>query len=154
MYILAIDPGAEQSAYCVWDSKEQKIVDKGIENNKVLLQKIHNLSTFPDYFFVVETTQCFGMPVGKEVFETIWWEGRFCQVWSEGWGKEFMRIYRKDIKLHFCNSLRAKDANIRQALVDRFGKPGTKKSPGTLYGVKKDIWSAVALAVYAADKRR
>jgi hypothetical protein len=47
--------------------------------------------------------------------------------------------------------MRAKDSNIRQALIDRFGEPGTKKVPGLLYGIKKDEWSALALGVFWHD---
>ncbi|HET6477318.1 MAG TPA: hypothetical protein VFH93_14740 [Thermoleophilia bacterium] len=43
-----------------------------------------------------------------------------------------------------------KDANIRQALLDRFGGPaavGRKAAPGPLYGIARDVWSALAIAV-------
>jgi hypothetical protein len=64
------------------------------------------------------------MPVGAEVFETIYWSGRF----AEAYGVEHdARITRIDVKMHLCHSPRAKDGNVRQALIDRFGKPGTKK---------------------------
>jgi hypothetical protein len=57
------------------------------------------------------------------------------------------RIPRLKVKLHLCHDSRAKDANIRAALIDRFGKPGTKKNPGALYGVTRDLWSALAVAI-------
>jgi hypothetical protein len=47
---------------------------------------------------------------------------------------------------------RAKDQNIRQALIDRLGPPGTKKNPGPTYGVTSHMWSALAVAVTAHDK--
>ena len=62
-----------------------------------------------------------------------------------------MRAYRKQIVMHHCNDARAKDKNIRQAMIDRFGEPGTKKNPGGTYGISKDIWSALAIAAYALD---
>jgi hypothetical protein len=53
--------------------------------------------------------------------------------------------------MHLCNSMRAKDANVRQALIDRFGPVGTKKQPGKLYGVATHYWAALGVAVYSAD---
>lgn len=42
---------------------------------------------------------------------------------------------------------------MRQALIDRFGAPSTKKAPGLLYGVSSHMWAALALAVCAHDRR-
>jgi hypothetical protein len=62
------------------------------------------------------------------------------------------------VKLHLCKSTKANDASIRQALIDRYGPGkeraiGTKKAPGPLYGVKADVWAALALAVTWHDTR-
>jgi hypothetical protein len=47
--------------------------------------------------------------------------------------------------------MKAKDANIRQALIDIYGGNdkaiGNKKTPGPLYGIKGDLWAALAVAV-------
>lgn len=77
---------------------------------------------------IIEMVASYGMPVGKEVFDTCVWIGRFKQrALSEG--KEVEYIYRKDEKMNICHSMKAKDSNIRQALIDRFGVVGTKKNP-------------------------
>lgn len=68
------------------------------------------------------------MPVGESVFQTCVWIGRFTQLADE-LGKGFAYIYRKDEKMNICHSMKAKDSNIRQALIDRFGDVGTKKNP-------------------------
>ena len=95
----------------------------------------------------------YGMPVGAEVFSTCLWIGRFIEKWvTFTCLPEPQLIPRGDIKLHLCRSLRAKDANVRQALIDRFGAPGTKKAPGALYGVTSHCWAALALAVCAFDR--
>ena len=80
---------------------------------------------------------CYGMPVGKEVFDTCVWIGRFIQEAYE-LGIDCDYIYRKEEKMNLCNSMKAKDSNIRQALIDRFGTAGTKKNPGWFYGFKAD----------------
>ena len=63
--------------------------------------------------------------------------------------------------MYLCNSMRAKDSNIRQAILDRYpttggGKcpqVGTKKEPGPLYGVSKDVWAAIGVGLtYQAGK--
>jgi hypothetical protein len=101
-----------------------------------------------------EMIASYGMAVGKEVFETCVWIGRFIQAA----GPERVRlIYRKDVKLRLCGSPRAKDANIRQALIDKWGGKaeaiGTIKKQGPLYHVKSHAWAALAVAVVAAETR-
>ena len=49
-----------------------------------------------------------------------------------------------------------RDANIRQALIDRYGPGkdraiGRKLSPGPLYGLSGDCWSALAVAVTTTE---
>lgn len=95
----------------------------------------------------IEMVAHYGMPVGKEVFDTCVWIGRFLQVWPRP--DEVELVYRGDVKLELCGTRRAKDPNVRQALIDRLGKPGTKKVPGATYGVTGHIWSALAVAVVA-----
>lgn len=98
----------------------------------------------------IEMVASYGMPVGREVFETVRWIGRFQQAWSEP--EAVKLVYRQDVKLHLCKSVRAKDANIWQALKDRFGEPGTAKNPGKLYGVKSHARAALAVALTVYDK--
>jgi len=151
--ILAIDPGNIQSAYVLYNHGE--ILEMGKYDNYDILAIIGQCP-YSLQAFAVEMVASYGMAVGKEVFETCLWVGRFV----ERWGDEYELIYRKDIKMHLCGSMRAKDTNIRQALLDRFpasggGKVpqvGTKAKPGPLFGVHSDIWSALAIAVYCEDK--
>ena len=146
--ILAVDPGDKQSAWVIWDEIAERPSNMGIWDNEDII----GFTRVPE-IVAIEMVSSYGMPVGKTVFETVFWIGRFWQKFFElGKGIKPLLIYRKDIKMHLCNSMRAKDSNIRQALIDRYGKPGTKKDKGVLYGVKKDIWSAVAVAVYMQDK--
>ena len=152
--VLAIDPGPEYSAFVIWDGKQ--ILDKGIYANGMLVHymdcdnidfnfKIHSPS-----YHVIEKIASLGMPVGATVFETVFWTGVFARTIGLMYCS---RIPRMEVKMHLCNSSRAKDSNIRQALIDRFGAPGTKKEPGLTYGLKKDLWQAFALAVTFYDQR-
>lgn len=147
MRILAVDPGNEQSAYLMWDMEERNIICKGIEKN----EKIRgHLKTWSYDVLVIEMTACMGMAVGASVLRTTVWIGRFeeCSLSS---GVPFAEIFRHQVKMHLCGNMRAKDSNIRQALIDRFGPLGRKKEPGFLYGVKKEIWQALALAICYYD---
>ena len=66
-------------------------------------------------------------------------------------------IYRMDEKINLCHDSRAKDSNIRQALIDRFapnaanGGKGTKLNPSIFYGFSADQWAAMAVGVTYAD---
>ena len=110
------------------------------------------------YDVAIEMIAGMGMTVGQEVLDSCVWIGRFWQtvLWQTGYGPT--RIFRREEKLDLCGSLSAKDANIRQALVDRYapGQPnfgkGTKKDPGFFYGFSADMWAAMAVATTYFDK--
>ena len=154
MRIVAIDPGSTQSALVMWDGKD--ILARYIrENRDIEYLCAHQMHCQ----LVIEQVECYGMPVGVSIFETVYWTGRFCCAFDTANSPKLIaqRMPRKDVKMHLCNSMRAKDSNITQALVDRFtpleknkGK-GTKKNPGFFYGFKEDIWQAMALAVTYLD---
>lgn len=147
MTVFAIDPGNEQSAWVLYDG--QRVLDHAKVSNDVLLAQVETMETLWHlpvvHQVVIEQVESFGMAVGREVFETVFWSGRFAQACPAR--VRWDRLPRKAVKLHLCQSMRAKDANIRQALLDRFGEKGTKKAPGPLYGIRADEWSALALAV-------
>jgi hypothetical protein len=76
------------------------------------------------------------------------WIGRFIQAWRSPDSAKL--VYRRDVKLHVCGSPKAKDPNIRQALIDLLGPAGTKRAPGPTYGVRSHAWAALGVAVTAA----
>jgi hypothetical protein len=122
--------------------------------NDFLLDKVHH---FSGDHIAIEMIASYGMAVGREIFETCVWIGRFMQAWRNP--KAVRLIYRRDVKLRLCGTVKAKDANVRQALIDMFPKTGggkipqigTKAQPGPLYGVASHAWAAVAVAVTALD---
>lgn len=146
--ILSIDPGNEESAYVLMDSDTYKPIEFGKLSNTQILMKVIELKYDK---LIIEMIQSYGMSVGQTVFETCVWIGRFIQARN---CPDFEYIYRKEEKINLCNSMKAKDSNIRQALIDRFGEVGVKKAPGFFYGFKKDIWAAYAVGVTYLDKQR
>lgn len=97
---------------------------------------------------VIERVACYGMSVGAEVFDTVFFSGQLAQRLRR---LAVNRVERRVVKMHLCGTMRAKDSNIIQALKDRFGDKGTKPNPGFFYGFSKDIWQAFALAVAWVD---
>lgn len=146
MTILAIDPGTDQSAVVEWDGFSPTFME--ILPNEQLRDWVENRKG--PSAIAVEMIASYGMPVGKEVFETCLQIGRLQEI-AHVRCVPFHLVYRLHVKQHLCHDSRAKDSNIRQALIDRFGPPGVKKAPGVLYGVKSHLWAALAVAVYAHD---
>jgi hypothetical protein len=146
--IFSIDPGNEKSAFVITNDTKPLFFDK-VDNDELLMM----LDTRKYDKLVIEMVASYGMAVGKTVFDTCVWIGRFIQKANER-NIPFEFMYRKDVKLNLCNSMRAKDSNIRQALIDRFGEVGTKKDPGFFYGFKADIWSAYAIAITHLDNSK
>lgn len=150
--LLAIDPGCEQSAWVLYDTDTRLPLRWGKEPNSTVANRIGGSFGDPDRY-VIEMVASYGMAVGREVFETCVWVGRLMERASIA-APEL--VYRREVKLHMCGSVRAKDANIRQAIIDRYGPGkeravGLKASPGPLYGFKADCWQALALAITAAE---
>lgn len=146
MLVLAIDPGNEKSAYVMYNPETKRISEKNILNNLEILPIITSIRYDK---LAIEMIASYGMGVGKTVFETCLWVGRFIQAGYPY--HEAYLIYRKDEKMYLCHSMKAKDGNIRQAILDLYGGKdvalGNKKRPGPLYGVSKDIWAALAVAI-------
>jgi hypothetical protein len=158
--ILAIDPGPEKSGWVIWT--DGQIGDMGHDSNEHVLAMIElliqsNYLANTPTMLVQEMIASYGMAVGASVFETCTWIGRFEQhfmTWAElkllrKW--TVRRLTRPNIKLHLCGTMRARDPNVRQALIDRLGPVGTKTNPGPLYGVRSHVWSALAVAITAQD---
>lgn len=147
--ILAIDPGPVQSAW-VMLSAEGKPTGFGMCPNDSMADNALEVA-YPQHV-VIEMVASYGMAVGAEVFETVFWIGRLFERFDFGFSAlKAHRMYRRDVKLHWCGSVKAKDSNVRQAVIDHYGGKekaiGTKKNPGPLYGVKADVWQALALGL-------
>ena len=179
--IMAIDPGPEQSAYVEvsphyggsLDTRKGglDVVHFGILDNsqvRAWLLGFAEVSEAPR--LVIEQIASMGMAVGAETFETCVWTGRFMEVFESQTGQAAHRICRVPIKVHLCGTAKAKDANVRQALIDRFGgKKALQKAKaaklnrhgavivpeveaGPLAGISSHCWQALALACVYVDR--
>lgn len=146
MIILGCDPGTTMSSFVAYDGR-QVVHSIELPNADALGYLANSVRFHCDVdAFAIEQIEAMGMAVGREVFETVWWSGRFVQASPF----PFHRITRRAVKMHLCGTMRAKDANIRAALMDRFGGAGavgTKKAQGPLYGIAAHKWSALAVAL-------
>ena len=165
MSVIAIDPGPERSAWLVWDGKRpvelcqyDTLIVKGKKTdvpplNSNVLRDLY----FRDSFFAslprgtelaIESISAMGQRAGSEVFETAYWVGRFVQAWAP---RPFTRITRREVKMFLTGTMRSKDADVRHAIISRFGGKekavGLIKNPGPLYGVVTHLWSALAVAL-------
>lgn len=160
--IVAIDPGSEQSAFVIWDGIV--VHRKDIVSNQELLGMLNrgpyganerriDAGLPKGNHLVIEQIRSYGMAVGAETFDTVFWSGRFAEAWEP---RPWTMMPRMDVKMHLCHSARAKDTNIRQAVIDMCGKPGTVKEPNLVYGEEKGnkdskigshMWPALALAI-------
>jgi hypothetical protein len=144
--ILAIDPGTLESGWVILAGR--RVVESGVSSNADTLARI---AEWP-HALAIEMIASYGMPVGREVFETCVWIGRFVQAYR--YSALAQLVYRKDVKTHLCGTSQAKDPHIRQALIDLIGPQGVKKAPGPTYGVKSHAWAALGVAATALKLQR
>lgn len=160
MTIVAVDPGYRQSAVVVYDGA--RVMHHMILPNLELLSMVGDYS-WPSKLpvgaqqplLVIEQMQLFtsNYGVGQEIFDSVFWSGRFVQAWEP---RRWDRILRSKVRGHLHAS-KGGDAAVRAALIARFGPfkedaIGRKSKPGPLYGIKADEWSALAIAVTWADQ--
>jgi hypothetical protein len=155
--ILGIDPGNIQTGVVIWDT-EKVLYREKLENN-ILLNLIYDKPTGFD-IAVIEKIRSYGMSVGQTTFDTCEWIGRFVEALLRS-KKEVVNVGRKECIIWHCKSNKAKDNNLRQVLIDKYGpvnttkfetgkKGGEKKIivPGPLYGMAGDMWSALGLCTW------
>lgn len=140
--ILAIDPGPKETAYAYCENGRLTAFDK-VPNQHML-----DMTYGRESEVCIEMIASYGMPVGKEVFETCVFIGILLARFNSF---KTSRLTRHMVKMHICKSARANDSNIRAALIDRFGGTPAIKKGGPLYKVSGDVWAALAVAITAAE---
>lgn len=162
MIVLGLDPGTRESAILAYDGRIRRdyFLPSVLDNKSVLM----NLRAIASAGFresepvmlVIESVEHYGQRVGADVFSTVEWSGRFREAWERGGGL-VEKMPRRTVKAHLCGVQKAKDADIRQALLSLFGDGtreaaiGRKAKQGPLYGIGSHLWSALAIAVTWCD---
>jgi len=127
MKVMACDPGTTKSGWCIIEDGVP--TDWGWDENHSVLERIRTPGYGEDVslpVLVIEDIGNYGMAVGRDTFETVKWMGRFEQAYMDAPAWTLTRkgcayIPRPTIKTHLCGVASAKDGNVRQALIDRFG---------------------------------
>lgn len=158
MILVAIDPGSAESAFVAYNTATHGLRAFGTVPNDRLLEQLADLSADVELVAIELIEPRYGLQAGWEVLDTARWVGRFQQAVAP-LRVELLR--RSEILRHLGVVTAGKaarvsaDAGVRAALIDRFGGPGAigrKATPGPLYGISGDVWSAVAVAVVQADR--
>ena len=151
--IFSIDPGPVESAF-VYRNAQGEILAFGKEPNAQARARVESLDE--GAILAIEQIASYGMAVGATVFATCLEAGRFIQAFGDD--TRLMMIPRMEVKMFLCHNSRAKDPNIRQAILDLYGgresAMGCKKSPGPLFGFHSDIWAAMGVNLTAEWKLR
>ena len=162
MKILGVDPGTSQTGWVLYNTITHSIEDSGVTENEEFLNSVIETQDYD--IIAIERIASYGMPIGTDTIRTIEYIGRYWQKVLDS--KKNVRVelfYKKvDINPSICGSNKAKDANIRQAIIDMFPKTGggsnpavgTSKQPGALYGISTHKWAALAVALTCAIKNK
>ena len=158
--VLSIDTGTKISGFVQTNhfaGEPPEIAEFGVLMNEDMTIHIRDLALDA---IVMENFQCMGMPVGISTFNSAIWLGRFIEQFQmviENHKPELVWLmHRSAVKMEICGTTRAKDANVRQAIIDCYTKNlgggkcpqiGTTKDKGPLFGIGTHVWSALALAI-------
>ena len=138
-YTVAIDPGTSKSCWVVIDELLRPIGYAWEENLDVLMRELivtgepgtalQHYWRFGDEVdervplnLVIEDVTSMGRAVGKDVFETVKWAGRFDSSLSARW------ISRPAVKTWITGKASTKDAEVREGVINRYG--GREKAIG------------------------
>jgi hypothetical protein len=120
--VLSIDPGPVRSGYVVLHDGVP--VKWGWEDNDWLRGMIADYAADEEFnglsavHVAVEYLRPRGMPTAGEEMDTLYELGRLT---ADVPRDRIVKISRHEVKMALCGNVRAKDANIRAALIDRFG---------------------------------
>ena len=151
MLIIGIDPGPKESSYVAWDG--ENVLDYGDRSNEQLIPFIRLYQddlTLGSARIAIEQIRGFGVIGSNDLFDTVFWSGRFYEAWGP---QNCILVPRKEASRHICGpESKGGDKFIREALIARIGPQGSKKAPGPTYGLAKHRWAALAVAVTARDR--
>lgn len=155
--IVAIDPGPEKTGVLSISKFENVggVIFPRVDYN-VHIPNIDVTALNSDFSpnVVIEMPEPRGMPVGKDVFDTIYWAGRFTQHFKSI-HCDVYHMNPRGIKIAICGVAKAKDPSIREAILDildpnrvygKYGR-GKKGANGPLYGIVDHSFACMRMAI-------
>lgn len=158
-YIISIDTGTYESAYCVYNKETKQLADKNY------LPNIKCFEIFEKYFsegevdlFIIELSQGTGAAAGMEMFMNCHFQG-FYACLAKKYNVPVKLLLRKTVKYIICGAFRGvNDASINLMLREEYGEDYTKKgkkynfyyneeviSHGGREYMQNDLWQALGL---------
>lgn len=144
MKIIGIDPGTKESGIVIVEKEMPTFAAK--INNPGIIQHLYSM---PFYELAIEGMQHYGMPLGKDVFTTLLWAGRFWEAAASRSQSVF--FYTKpEWTRTICGPYGKKDSDVRRALLARFGDD-KKGEPLHILKGNSDKRSAFGVAIHHSD---
>lgn len=147
--VFAIDPGNLLSAFAIVDTTSYyPIKFAKCANVEIKQEMIEFIKSTPYPIIIIETMVSMGGSVGATVFDTCIFIGRLTEL-AESLGASVHYINRRQEKIELVGSMRAKDSDIRRALINRLavfdkvnGK-GTSDHRDVFWGMAGDCWQSM-----------
>ena len=162
MKFYAIDPGDKTSGMVLFDSKKNLPEKKWLCENSEIREVLSN-DEQPTMDLAIEYTPPYALQmkgsgrayVPNQVALTAIELGRFVECFH---GRHTL-VSRIDVKKHLLGRSTGSDADVTQAIYAKYGGTrnsavGLKKNPGPLYGIKKDMYAALAVAIVYSETMR
>lgn len=163
--ILGIDPGPTTSGVVLYDPARGIVLEADAKMISARIMQMLRGNCFQfdgsrvypmddNLHLAMETIVSYGARIGMETIANIELIGRIKEAWSDR-DDDTTYLSRPDILGHLTGRRNAKEADCADRLKEMhggLGAVGTKKAPGPLYGVTSHAWSALAVAVVAAQR--
>lgn len=126
MIVHALDPGSEDTGCVSIVVETGEVTYAAIEPNRNVLAAVRRIDS--DEVLAIEYPFCRGQLMQQQTIDMVCWIGRFIEAF--GCDDRVVRIDRLKVKLAICGITSAKDRQVRQAIIDRYG--GQHKAIGAV----------------------
>jgi len=148
--VLGIDPG-KTIGMCALSQFGIRAEEYGSDDSTLTLLRLsveELRASGWDITVVIEGIVPYAQPLDAAVIATCYQIGQLQYALRDL--ATVKMISRKEVKSHLLGKTTGSDVDVKRALIDALGEPGTKANPGPTYGVKGHGWAALAVAYVAS----